>query len=170
MALHEHKIPVTILICDHNETERKVIKTALEHAKVSNTLRFVHDGEQMLNYLRKQGEFGGENGKAPTPGLILLDFNMPKEDWREAMTEIHDDRKLRDIPIVVFSDSKLDEDSLRDFDLGVNTFVSKPITFLGLTDAMKKVDRYWYEIVELPAKRAREPWRNTADVTDSWKE
>ena len=165
MALHHQMIPVTILICDHNETERKLIKTALEHAKVSNSLRFVHNGDQMLDYLRQQGEFGGENGKAPTPGLILLDFNMPKEDWREALTEIHDDQELRDIPIVVFSDSTLDEESLRSLDLGVNMFVSKPISFLGLTDAMKEVNRYWFEIVEL--SQVREPWRSAAEISDA---
>lgn len=171
MAQREHKISVTILICDHNETERKLIKTALENAKVSNSLRFVHNGDQMLDYLRQQGEFGGENGKAPTPGLILLDFNMPKQDWRDALTEIHEDEKLREIPVVVFSDSKLDEDGLRECNLGVNSFVSKPVTFLGITDAMKEVNRYWYEIVELAVPRAaKEPWKSTADVKDSWKE
>jgi CheY-like chemotaxis protein len=123
---------------------------ALAGAHVSNSVRFVADGEQLLNYLYQRGEFSGETGSAPRPGLILLDLNMPKMDGREALKVIKEDPTLRDIPVVVLSTSRLDQDVVRSYQLGVNSFITKPVTFSGLVDAMNVLGRYWLEIVELP--------------------
>jgi CheY-like chemotaxis protein len=154
MMQDKHKIPITILICDDDEDDRMLTRQALEDAHVSNSLRFVEDGEQLLDYLYQRGEFSGETGKAPRPGLILLDLNMPKKDGREVLKVIKGDPTLCDIPVVVLSTSRLDEDIFRSYQLGVNSFITKPVTFSGLVGAMNILGRYWLEIVELPPPKA----------------
>ena len=150
MMQSENKIPITILICDDDEDDRMLTQQALQDAHVSNSVRFVVDGEQLLDYLYQRGEYAGETGKAPRPGLILLDLNMPKMNGREALKIIKEDKSLHDIPIVVLTTSRLDEDIVRSYQLGVNSFITKPVTFTGLVDAMNVLGRYWLEIVELP--------------------
>jgi CheY-like chemotaxis protein len=145
-----NKIPITILICDDDEDDRMLTRQALEAAKISNELRFVEDGEELLDYLYQRGAYAGETGKAPRPGLILLDLNMPRMGGREALKKIKDDKTLHDIPVVVLSTSRLDEDIVRSYELGVNSFITKPVTFSGLVTAMNVLGRYWLEIVELP--------------------
>ncbi len=150
MTLDRNTIPITILICDDDEDDRLLTKEALEKAHISNSFRFVDDGEQLLDYLYQRGAYAGETGAAPRPGLILLDLNMPKLSGREALAIIKGDKTLCDIPIVVLSTSQLDEDISHSYQFGVNSFISKPVTFSGLVDAMHVLGRYWLEIVELP--------------------
>ena len=150
MMQDKHKIPITILICDDDDDDLMLTQQALEDAHISNELRFVEDGEEMLDYLYQRGAFSGETGSAPRPGLILLDLNMPKKDGREALAEIKNDPSLRNIPVLVLTTSKAEEDILRSYDLGVNSFITKPVTFGGLAEAMRVISQYWFEIVELP--------------------
>ena len=150
MTQDKNKIPITILICDDDEDDRMLTQQALESAHISNDVRFVEDGEQLLDYLYQRGAFAGETGKAPRPGLILLDLNMPKIDGREALRVIKSDKTLLDIPVVVLSTSGLEQDIVRSYQLGVNSFITKPVTFAGLVEAMNVLGRYWLEIVELP--------------------
>jgi CheY-like chemotaxis protein len=150
MIQNRNKIPISILVCDDDEDDRMLTRQALEDAHISNAVRFVEDGEQLLDYLYQRGPFAGETGEAPRPGLILLDLNMPKLDGREALKTIKEDAMLRDIPVVVLSTSRLDEDIARSYQLGVNSFITKPVTFSGLVEAMNVLGRYWLEIVELP--------------------
>lgn len=154
MMTDRHKIPITILICDDDEDDRMLTQRALEDAHIANALRFVESGEQLLDYLYQQGEYAGELGIAPRPGLILLDLNMPRMDGREALKIIKADNALCDIPVVVLSTSALDDDIVRSYKLGVNSFITKPVTFSGLVEAMNVLGRYWLEIVELPPMRA----------------
>ena len=84
------------------------------------------------------------------PALILLDLNMPRKDGREALKEIKSNPELRRIPIVVLTTSKAEEDILRTYDLGVNSYVTKPVTFESLVETIKVLGKYWFEIVELP--------------------
>ena len=150
MRRDRDKIPITILICDDDEDDRLLTQQALEAARVSNAIKFVEDGEQLLDYLYQRGAYAGETGSAPRPGLILLDLNMPKMGGREALKLIKQEETLRDIPIVVLSTSRLDEDIIRSYQLGVNSYITKPVTFSGLVEAMNVLGRYWLEIVELP--------------------
>jgi len=151
MMMHDkHKIPITILICDDDDDDRMLTQQALEDAHISNELRFVEDGEEMLDYLYQRGPFSGETGSAPRPGLILLDLNMPKMDGREALRRLKGDITLHDIPVVVLTTSNLDADVIKSYQLGVNSFITKPVTFSGLVEAMNVLGRYWLEIVELP--------------------
>ena len=149
-----NKLPITILICDDDADDRILTEQALVDAHISNRVRFVEDGEQLLDYVYQRGVFAGELGKAPRPGLILLDLNMPKMDGRDALKVIKSDATLRDIPVVTLSTSRLDQDIARSYDLGVNSFIAKPVTFSGLVDAMNVLGRYWLEVVELPPQPA----------------
>lgn len=154
MIERKHRIPITILLCDDDEDDRMLTMQALEEAHVSNVVESVEDGEQLLDYLYQRGEYAGENGTAPRPGLILLDLNMPKMDGREALKVIKGDATLCDIPVVILTTSRADQDILRSYELGVNSFISKPVTFSGLVEAMNVLGRYWLEIVELPPRPA----------------
>jgi CheY-like chemotaxis protein len=140
---------VVILVADDDEDDRLMAREALEEARLANDLRFVEDGEELLDYLRHQGRYT-EPEAAPRPGLILLDLNMPRKDGREAIREIKADPELRQIPIVVLTTSKADEDIQRTYDLGVNSFITKPVSFGSLVDIMQTLGKYWFQIVELP--------------------
>lgn len=154
MTLEKGTIPITILVCDDDEDDRLLTQQMLEDAHISNTLRFVENGEQCLDYLHQRGDFAGEAGLAPRPGLILLDLNMPGMGGREVLAAIKGDPMLLDIPVVVLSTSRHDEDIVRGYRLGVNAFITKPVTFSGLVAAMNVLGRYWLEIVELPPVRS----------------
>ena len=142
--------PITILMADDDPDDRLMAKEALDEARLSNGIHFVEDGEELMDYLHCRGKYA-DNGNAPKPGLILLDLNMPKKDGREALREIKDDPELRRIPIVILTTSKADEDIYKTYDLGVNSFITKPVSFEGLVDVMKALSKYWFQIVRLPA-------------------
>src|SRR4051794_40372353 len=140
---------ITILIADDDADDRMMAKEALEECRLANAVYFVENGVELLAYLRRQGRFAEPNA-APRPGLILLDLNMPKMDGREALREIKADALLRRTPIVVMTTSKAEEDIYRTYDLGVSSYVTKPVSFDGLVEVMKAIGRYWFDIVELP--------------------
>jgi two-component system, response regulator len=154
MMRDRHKIPITIVICEDDADDRLLTEQALKDAHISNELRFVGDGEELLDYLYQRGRFAGETGQAPRPGLILLDLNMPKMDGREALQRIKGDVTLHDIPVVILTTSNLDADVVKSYRLGVNSFITKPVTFSGLVEAMNILGRYWLEIVALPTVAA----------------
>lgn len=144
------KHSMIILIADDDEDDRMMAKEALEESRLANEIRFVVNGEDLTDYLHCLGKYT-EPGTSPRPGLILLDLNMPKKDGREALKEIKADPDLRQIPIVVLTTSKAEEDIYRTYDLGVNSFITKPVSFSALADVMKTLAKYWFDIVELPA-------------------
>jgi CheY-like chemotaxis protein len=141
--------PITILMADDDEDDRMMTREALEEAKLANDIRFVVDGEELLDYLYRRGDYA-DPAKAPRPGLILLDLNMPRKDGREALREIKADPDLRQIPIVVLTTSKAEEDIYRSYDLGVNSFITKPVSFEGLVFVITTLAQYWFQIVQLP--------------------
>lgn len=141
---------ITILMADDDDDDFLLTQKALKESKLLNTLCRVHDGEELMEYLRQEGQFK-EASTCVRPGVILLDLNMPKKDGREALEEIKSDPKLRDIPVVVFTTSKAEEDIYKSYQLGVNSFITKPVTFDGLIHVMQALGKYWFEIVELPA-------------------
>src|SRR5438105_6255999 len=143
--------PLTILLADDDEEDCELARDALQDARLANEMRFVYDGQELIDYLRREGPYADPAADAPRPGIILLDLNMPKKDGREALAEIKSDESLRRIPIVVLTTSRDEGDVLRTYDLGVNSFITKPVTFAGLVEVMKTWTRYWFEIVELPA-------------------
>jgi CheY-like chemotaxis protein len=140
--------PITILMADDDVDDRELAREALAESRVLNDLYSVNDGAELLEFLRHEGTYTSEN--APRPDLILLDLNMPKVDGREALAALKKDPKLRSIPVVILTTSRAEEDVVRSYDLGANSFISKPVTFAGLVEVMRELGRYWVVIVELP--------------------
>jgi CheY-like chemotaxis protein len=140
---------ITILLADDDPDDRQLTRDAFAENRLVNMLHTVEDGEELMEYLRRQGRYADQKN-TPLPGLILLDLNMPRKDGREALKEIKADPELRRIPIVVLTTSKAEEDILRTYDLGVNSYVTKPVTFKSLVELIKVLGRYWFEVVELP--------------------
>jgi two-component system response regulator len=140
---------ITILLADDDEDDRLMTRDALRDARLHNDLRTVIDGVELMEYLRREGKYADPDS-SPRPGMILLDLNMPRMDGREALASIKSDPELRSIPVVILTTSKAEEDVIRSYDLGVNSFITKPVTFLGLVEVMKVFSRYWMEIVDLP--------------------
>lgn len=144
--------PITILMADDDPDDRLLTADALKEARLINDIRFVENGEELLDYLRHTGKFAAPVD-APRPGLILLDLNMPRMDGRTVLKELKQDNDLRTIPVVVLTTSKDDEDVYRSYDLGVNSYIVKPVTFEALVDILQTLEKYWFEIVELPPQR-----------------
>jgi CheY-like chemotaxis protein len=143
---------ITILMADDDEDDRILTAGALKRSRLINDVRFVVDGDDLMHYLRGEGAYAPGGTPAPRPGLILLDLNMPKKDGREALAEIKGDPELRRIPVVVLTTSKGEEDIVRTYDLGVNSFISKPVSFEELAIVMRALAGYWFELVELPER------------------
>ena len=147
----QHEKPITILLADDDEDDRMLGREALEESKLANDLHMVEDGEELLDYLYRRGRYS-DPATSPRPGLILLDLNMPRKDGREALKEIKADPELRQIPVVVLTTSKAEEDIFLTYDLGVNSFITKPVSFEGLVNVMKSLAHYWFTIVKLPVE------------------
>ena len=146
--MNARKESLTILVADDDEIDRGFLRRAWEKSRVSNDLRFVGDGEELTEYLKHAGRYS-DPASAPRPAVILLDLNMPKKDGREALREIKADSELRQIPIIILTGSKVEEDILRSYDLGANSYITKPVTFEALVDVLQVLRRYWIEIVDL---------------------
>ena len=144
-----NNLEIIILMADDDEDDVLLTVKALKESKLLNRLISVHDGEELMDYLKRHGEFKNPES-SPRPGLILLDLNMPKKDGREALREIKSDETLRDIPIVVFTTSKAEEDIYRSYKLGVNSFITKPVKFEELVSVIASLGNYWFKIVKLP--------------------
>ena len=144
------KRPITILIADDDPEDRMLAAEALKESRLANDIHFVEDGEELIDYLLYRGRFTNPDD-APRPGVILLDLNMPRKDGREALREIKENSELRRIPIIVLTTSKAEIDIYRSYDLGVNSFIVKPVTFDSLVEVMQVLGKYWFEIVEIAA-------------------
>lgn len=138
----------TILIANDDEDTRFLMQEALREVRSAIRSKFVENGEQVLDYLYRRGEYAGSNWDRPD--LILLDLNMPRLDGREALTLIRYDPDLQQIPVVILTTSHRSGDILLCYRLGANSFISKPVTFEGLVEVMKTLCQYWFEIVSLP--------------------
>lgn len=145
---------VTIVMADDDDDDRMFARDALAENRLANDLYFVSDGEELLEFLRREGRYAGSDD-APRPGLILLDLNMPRMDGREALSIIKSDPQLRQIPIVILTTSQAEQDIFASYDLGAASYITKPVTFEGLVRAMGQLGLYWFEIVALPQRDGR---------------
>ena len=141
--------PIVILMADDDEDDRLLAADALLLSKLANTFMMVNDGEELLDYLHHRGKYAPP-AFSPRPGLVLLDLNMPKKDGREALREIKSDPGLRSIPVVILTTSKAEEDIERGYNLGANSFITKPVTFDGLVESLRVATEYWFQVVQLP--------------------
>jgi len=135
----------TILMADDDEEDCMLAQDAMRESHVNNPVYFVHDGEELLDFLYKKPPYEA----MPRPGVILLDLNMPRKDGREALKEIKSDPKLRTIPIIILTTSQSEQDVFASYDIGASSYITKPVTFEALVEVMKALGHYWFEIVEL---------------------
>jgi CheY-like chemotaxis protein len=140
---------VVILMADDDPDDRLLASDAVQESRLEGDLRFVENGEELLDYLLHRGKFSSP-GDAPRPSLILLDLNMPRKDGREVLREIRAKPELRSIPVVVFTTSRADIDVGKIYELGANSFISKPFQFDALVNVMKVIGQYWFQTVALP--------------------
>jgi CheY-like chemotaxis protein len=164
---------IAILMADDDPDDRQLTQHAFERSRWGGDLRFVEDGEELMDYLKRRGSPRGINfswtpaatiaiprGKyhnpatSPRPSLILLDLNMPRKQGHEALHEIKADARLRQIPVIVLTTSRAQADIFRTYDLGANSFISKPTTFDGMLDMVKSLAAYWFKLVELLPERS----------------
>lgn len=141
---------VTILMADDDPDDQILLQEALKENNIPNSVCFVENGEELIDFLNKRGKFEGVEF---TPGLILLDLNMPKMDGRQALKLLKADPILKKIPIVVLTTSRADSDILECYDLGVNSFVSKPVNFAELVEVTREISNYWLGTVTLPESK-----------------
>jgi CheY-like chemotaxis protein len=139
---------ITILMADDDADDRLLAADAMKESRLGNDFRCVEDGQELMDYLTHAGKYAG--GDAPRPGLILLDLNMPRKDGRQALKEIKSNPELRQIPVVILTTSSTEEDVARSYDLGANSFITKPVTFDRLVEIVRSLGNYWFRIVELP--------------------
>jgi two-component system, response regulator len=143
----------TLLLADDDPDDRLLVKDALEETRCTADLRSVEDGVELMDYLRHRGRYT-DPSEAPPPSLILLDLKMPRKSGHQALKEIKEDPGLRQIPVVILTTSRQEQDISRSYRLGVNSFITKPSSFRGLVETMRVLERYWFEIVTLPGEHA----------------
>ena len=137
-----------ILMAEDDVDDRLLARDALAESGLGEELYFVDNGEELLDYLLQRGKF---DTQTPQPGLILLDLNMPVKDGREVLQEIKSHAALRRIPVVVLTTSRADTDIDLIYNLGANSFITKPVRYDSLVDVMRAIGQYWFKTVELPA-------------------
>lgn len=137
---------VDVLLVEDDDGDVLMTREAFEHHKIRNNLHVVRDGEEALQFLRREGEYED----APRPGLVLLDLNLPRRDGREVLAEMKSDPELRVIPVVVLTTSEAEEDILRSYTLHANAYVSKPVDFDRFIDVIRQIDDFFVTVVKLP--------------------
>jgi chemotaxis family two-component system response regulator Rcp1 len=138
--------PVEILLVEDNPGDVRLTKEALKEGKVYNNLHWARDGVEALEFLKREGKHAG----APRPDIILLDLNLPKKDGREVLAVIKRDAVLKQIPVVVLTTSKADEDVLKSYELHANCYVTKPVDLEKFIQVVQSIDRFWLTVVTLP--------------------
>lgn len=139
-----------VLIAEDDPDDRLMAADAFEECHFEQTLAFVEDGQDLMDYLLRRGRYA-ESGRYPLPRLILLDLNMPRMDGREALREIKSSDTLKHIPVVVLSTSRAIEDVVRSYQEGVNSYIAKPSSYSALVEVMRSLGQYWLKTVDLPA-------------------
>ncbi|AKB27684.1 Two-component system response regulator [Methanosarcina siciliae C2J] len=140
--------PIEILLVEDSEGDVGLIEEVFEEAKIRNNLHIVEDGEEAILFLRGKKQFSGIS----RPDIILLDLNLPKKDGREVLEEIKEDDDLKNIPVVVLTTSKAEEDILKSYNLHANAYVTKPVDFDQFIRVIKSIEDFWLEVVKLPSK------------------
>jgi CheY-like chemotaxis protein len=148
IAEHLQAQPVEILLVEDNPGDVRLVQEALRDSKLINKMHAVADGQKALAYLRKEGLFAN----AVRPDLILLDLNLPRKDGREVLAEIKADDKLRQIPVVIVTSSKAEEDILKAYDHHANCYITKPVDLEKFMEVVRAIEEFWVSIVRLPSK------------------
>lgn len=142
--------PQVVLMADDDNDDCLLVKMAFEESGLDGELRFVEDGQALLDYLYREGEYADSD--LPRPSLILLDLNMPRKSGKEVLRAIKEDPLLRSIPVIILSTSDALEDIRSSYELGASSYISKPGNFHGLVEMMESIGRYWFSTVQLPCR------------------
>jgi chemotaxis family two-component system response regulator Rcp1 len=145
-VLRQATRPIEILLVEDNPGDIELTREAMEEGKIANRLSVAVDGEQALNFLRREGEYDD----APRPDLILLDINLPKKNGIEVLTEIKRDPDLRRIPVIMLTTSTAEQDLLAAYGAYANCYVKKPIDMDEFIEAVRSIERFWLSFVLLP--------------------
>ena len=140
---------MTILVAEGDDDDFMLLREAFEESRLANELTRVKDGEELMDYLLRQGDYA-VGREAVRPSIVLLDLNMPRKDGREALKEIKSNPHLRSIPVVVLTTSQAEEDILSTYEFGGNSFIRKPVSFVAFIETIRTLTEYWFEIVSLP--------------------
>ncbi len=139
---------LTIVVADDDEDDREMTRDAFMESRIANPLVFLQDGVELLDYLRAAAN--SSEARPTLPALVLMDLNMPRIDGPQALIEIRADPRLRHLPVVILTTSKSERDVMSSYQGGANSFITKPVSFQGLVDVVRALDRYWFQIVTLP--------------------
>lgn len=138
-------------MADDDAEDCLLVRDALQQTGHAVELRFVRDGDELFDYLSRQGEYAGARA-APRPDLILLDLKMPRMDGGAVLRRLKSHNRFRRIPVIALTTSTARSDIGFSYDAGVNSYLTKPVTFRALVDMMDRLVGYWLDLVELP------PW------------
>ena len=140
---------IEILLIEDNPGDIRLTIEALKESKINNVLNYVEDGNQALEYLRKEGKYK----EVSTPDLILLDLDMPNMSGREVLEIVKKDPELKRIPIVVLTISESDQDVLRSYNMQANAYVRKPIDLDQFIKVVQSIEDFWFAVVKYPAHK-----------------
>jgi len=138
--------PIEILLVEDSPSDAQLAIEALHSAKIANHLSHVEDGVDALQFLRREGPYR----EVPRPDLILLDLNLPRKDGREVLEEMKEDPKLKQIPVVVLTTSRAEQDVLRSYALHANCYITKPVDFNQFIEVVRSIEHFWLAVVTLP--------------------
>lgn len=145
----EHPQPVDILLVEDNPTDAELTLRALNKHKLANTLFWVKDGAEALDFLFAEGQYAGRAGDGH-PKLILLDLKLPKVDGIEVLQRIKCDPRLQPIPVVVLTSSAEESDLVETYRIGVNSYIVKPVDFQKFIETVAQIDFYWLLLNRAP--------------------
>ena len=141
-------MPIKVLLVEDNPGDARLTREALVDSKLALEVSEVHDGEAAMAFLKREGQFS----KVHTPDLVLLDLNLPKKDGREVLAEIKMHPQLKQVPVIILTSSKAEEDILRTYQLHANCYITKPIGLAQLQKVVAQIKDFWFTIVRLPAE------------------
>ena len=144
--MHQHQ---PILLVEDSEEDVEATVRALRKAGLANPIHHCADGDEALDYLKRRGRYA-DPAKAPRPGVVLLDLNLPGTDGRQVLAEAKADGQLKRIPVIILTTSSDERDIQRCYDAGANSYVKKPVDFDGFLQAIRRLSDYWFEVVILP--------------------
>jgi len=147
----ERRNRAVILLVEDNPADQELIRRAVEKVTIRKELRIVGDGEEALDYLFRRGKYQAP-ADSPKPDLLLLDLNLPRVNGYQVLEEIRADSKLRPMPVLVLTTSRQEKDIIRSYELGCNSFITKPTGFDQLTRLVQAIEKYWFETAVLPSK------------------
>ncbi|ANQ49708.2 response regulator [Flammeovirga sp. MY04] len=147
--MNNYLTPMNIICAEDDPDDRMMTQEAFDECELKGDLTFVENGEELMSYLNRNNQFQELENQC-LPDLILLDLNMPKKDGKDCICEIKKDPTLKKIPIVVLTTSNDEDDILKTYNLGVSSYITKPVQFDAMVDIFKTIHQYWFNTVRLP--------------------